>query len=38
MDEIHKSFKVEKIFKVPMFLEDMKDSTIDHMATYFEES
>ena len=38
LDEINQSFDVDSIFKVPMFLEDMKDSTIDQMATFFGES
>jgi len=38
LDEIDKSFSVEKVFKVPMFIDDMKDSTIDKMAEYFKDS
>ncbi|MBI9011035.1 MAG: ArsA family ATPase [Clostridiales bacterium] len=38
LDEIESYFKVETIYKVPMFQEDMQSGTINQMADYFKES
>ena len=38
LDEIENTFDIYKIYKIPMFQEDMKSSTINEMADYFRES
>jgi len=38
LDEIENTFKVDTIYKVPMFQEDMQSGTINQMADYFKES
>jgi len=38
LDEIESTFRVDTIYKVPMFQEDMQSSTINQMADYFKES
>jgi len=37
LEEIHEEFKVSHIYKIPMFREDMRASSIDDMAKYFSE-
>jgi len=37
LEEIHEEFKVSHIYKIPMFQEDMRASSIDAMAKYFSE-
>jgi len=36
LDEIHRSFKVDHIYKVPMFSEDMHEASIMGMAEFFD--
>lgn len=37
LEEIDREFNVGKVYKIPMFLQDMQDESIDLMAAYFTE-